>query len=90
MYDALDVGECAIEDEMSRCVARRIEVAFDDLASLEINDNHVFHFHDIVVNARWLDDDEAFFTIDAGYIAPGVDNETLADKFHVGFEYLFL
>ena len=90
VYDALDVGECTIKDEMSRCVARWIEGAFDNLAGLEIDNNHVIDFHNVVVNARRLDDNEPFFTIDARDIAPGVDNEPLTDKFHVGFEDLFL
>ena len=87
---ALDVGESLVEDEVRRGVAAGVEIAFDDLARLEIHNHHVGGFHLVVADAGGLDDDKTLLAVDARDVTPCEDNQPLIDEVEVGLEnFLF-
>ena len=84
---ALDIGECLIENKVGRSVAWGVEVAFNNLAALEVDNNHILCLHLVVAHAAGLDDNETFLAIDTWDIAPGEDNEALLHQVQIGLEY---
>ena len=89
VYDAANLREGTVEHQMRGCVAGRVKVALHDFAGLEVDNDHVGGFHDVVFNARGFDDDEAFLTVDGRHVAPGKDHKVVFDKVQIGLEYFF-
>jgi hypothetical protein len=83
--DGADGGELAVEEGMGVQVGGGFELAIDDVA-VEVGDDHELGNEFVVVDAGGLDDDEAFFAVDAAGVAEGVEDEAALDEFEVGFE----
>lgn len=64
-----------------------VEVSFDNLACLEVDDDHIFRPHSVVAHSRRLDDDESFFTVDAADVTPCEYNEIVFYQVEVGLPY---
>ena len=60
-------------------------VAFDHLAGLERDDDHVLGLHAGVGHAARLDDHEPALAVHAADIAPGLDDEAFGDQVEVRF-----
>lgn len=86
--NATDVFESAIKDEMGRSVGTGVELAFDDTAGIERDDDHVLGLHDVVGNTGGFDDHQAALAVNGAGVAPGVDDEALGDQFEIGGAYL--
>ena len=87
VHDASDFGICSVEYQMGWGVGRRIQVAFHHLACFKVDHDHVAGFHGVVVDTRWLDDHQSFFTVDARDVAPGKNNEIVLHQVEVCTEY---
>jgi len=86
--DTADFVEGFVENEVSRKVGRRAQIAFDDF-SVEIGDDQIFRLHFLVGDAAGLDDDEGVFAGDAASVAEGVENQSAANQFEIGFENFY-
>ena len=90
VHNALDVRKRLIQNKMRRGVTRRIEVAFDNLACLQIDNNHIRSLHCVVIDARRFDDNQPFFAVDARDVAPRENHKSLFHKVEIGLEnFLF-
>ena len=64
MYNAADVGEGLVENNVCGCVGRRLPFAFYDF-TVEVYDDHIFSLHDIVFDTGGLDYNETGFAVNA-------------------------
>ena len=89
VYHTTYVRECAIDGEVSGSVRRRIKVAFNYLASLNIYNNHVIYSHLVVANTRRFDNYKSTFAVDARHVAPCKNHEVVLNQVEVCLEHLF-
>ena len=90
--DAADLRKFAVKQGMGVEIARRAQVAFDDLA-VEIGDDQIGGSEGGVIDAAGLDDHERSgpvdtCTTDAAGVAEGVRGEAAAGDFLIGFKNL--
>jgi hypothetical protein len=66
---ATNLGEAAIEDQVSRRVRRRAQLAFDYPAVLERDDDQTLRSELVVWNPARFDDEDAGISVDAAGVA---------------------
>ena len=89
MHDAAQLGEGAIEYQMSRGIWWRIEITLYDLTRCQVYYDHIVCCHRAVIDTRWLDNNEFFLSVDATYIAPSKEHQIVPYKIQVGLTYFF-
>ena len=75
-----------IQNKMCRCVGGRTERAFD-YVPFEVHYDNIFGAHLLVGDSARLYGDETFFPVDAGNIAPCIDDKAVFDKVKIGLKY---
>ena len=86
MHDASHLRKRFIDLQMGRRIGRRFVMSFYPV-SLQVHNHHVFRLHSLIVHAAGLDDEQAAFTVDPAYIAPGKCYQPVFGKQHIGFIY---
>ena len=89
MYDAADIREGAIQFDVRRGVRGRAKRTFDN-RSVQINHDHIIRRHVLIFHTRRLDNDQALFPVDTGYITPGKCDELVLWEQEIGFQHLLL
>ena len=88
--DAADFGKRAIQHQMGGRVGAWPQIAFDDTAGLQRNDDHMVRSHRLIWHAGRFDHQTAAGAIHAAGVAPGLDDETLANQLTVASaDFLF-
>ena len=81
-----DIGECLVEGYVGRGVGRRAKVAFHHFA-VEVDNHHVGCLHDVVIDSRGFDYNQAAGAVDGAYVTPGEDHQPVGDEAQVGLEH---
>ena len=85
--DAAAGRECLVKHQMRRRIARRLPLAFDDIA-VQINDDHIIFRHAVIRHAGGLDDNETTLPVDGRDIAPRKGHKVMLRQRQIGLQYL--
>jgi hypothetical protein len=88
MHNPADTGKGLIKNQVGRGIARGFQSAFHHPA-IQVNHHHIINGHLVVRNPAGLDHHKPFFPVDATYISPGEDNQSMFNQIQVSFENIF-